>query len=229
MECESFRERAGADPADTSADLAEHERTCSSCAAYVARLRKTERMIQKALRFDGRSIQPPLTPDQDTRAFLWPGAAALAIALIGGWFAVDTLRPITTDELVAEVAAHWNHDLGSFVPSTVAVSDATLERALDGRVELDLEEIGMVSYARLCRVAGQWMPHLVVQSSSGPVTVLLMPDQYVESAMPVALPAEGIGGQLMPSGRGAIAVLSDDAASLEWAESQIGDAITWTI
>ena len=52
IDCEIFRERIAADPACLDAECVAHAAECAACAAFSARVRNAEWLIQKALRFD---------------------------------------------------------------------------------------------------------------------------------------------------------------------------------
>ena len=75
-------------------------------------------------------------------------------------------------------------------PSPVVPPEAAVPQA---ELETVLREAGanlgpmrpMVRYAKLCPFRGEMVAHFVVQGASGPVTVLLLPDEEVERPLPV--------------------------------------------
>jgi hypothetical protein len=73
------------------------------------------------------------------------------------------------------------------------------------------------------------MSHLVVQSDEGPVTVLLIPEQGINSIVPLELAEEGLGGSIVPAGSGSIAVVGKDNAADTHTAQQVAEAITITI
>jgi hypothetical protein len=63
-----------------------------------------------------------------------------------------------------------------------------------------------VVYAMACPFRGRRVPHLVVQSSAGPLTVMLLAHEKV--AERTEFSEHGYRGVLLPAGQGAVAVLS---------------------
>ena len=84
-----------------------------------------------------------------------------------------------------------------------------------------------MTYARSCVINGKTVPHLVVQGESGPVTLLIMPDEKIDSA--VSLVEEGVNGVILPVGDGSIAIIGEREERLDEIEEQVIDSVTWTI
>jgi hypothetical protein len=226
MNCEIYRERLFADPAAADSELAAHEAACSACRAFATRARRAEQLIQHALRFDPAAVGDAQRVSATTnRRLAWAGLTAGFVGAVSIWFAATTSRPTPTEVLVAEVLAHWDHEPEAWKVTNVSVDANSLERVLAGQARIDLGSLGQVSYANSCRVAGQWMSHLVIQSDRGPVMLLVIPEQHVDGPIPLQLPEQGIGGSLRPLGRGSIAVLGEDAQSLAPIERRIDAAI----
>ncbi len=59
--------------------------------------------------------------------------------------------------------------------------------------------------------------------------VLFIPQQKINSAVPLAIPERGLGGTIIPVGSGSIAILGEGAAGLESVERQVAAAIDWSI
>jgi hypothetical protein len=78
-------------------------------------------------------------------------------------------------------------------------------------------------------VAGQWVPHLVVQGTEGPVMILLLPPRAIPDTMPLSLPEQRIDGRLLPHGEGSIAVMGRDGEPLEDIGQRALAAVEWTI
>jgi len=73
------------------------------------------------------------------------------------------------------------------------------------------------------------VPHLVVQTPSGPVTVMVL--VHEAAGVPAQFDEQGYRGTIVPMpGHGSIAVLMRDpgAADLERIAAQVRDAIAWT-
>jgi len=247
MNCETLRERLTQDPTDVSVEFGRHAETCVACAAYARRVHAAEALIGKALRFDLAGLRRQSAagvvhaadsgsadrkPAAVTARAWVPAIAAAAGSVIGAlavWFLLAPSPEIGADLLAREVVEHWYQEPESWVRSDAEVSASVLDSVLDGKALIDLTSIGTVSYARSCFVAGQWVPHLVVQGEAGPFMVLLMPEQSLESPVQLTLSEQGLNGRALPVNGGSIAVLGADAIETAEVEQAVVSAVEWTI
>jgi hypothetical protein len=89
----------------------------------------------------------------------------------------------------------------------------------------------MVSYAQSCEFRGRHVPHLVVQTAMGPITVMVLVHETVSKATP--FDEEGYRGVILPvPGHGSLAVLARgrdaDLGSIEKIAERVEAAIVWT-
>jgi hypothetical protein len=89
----------------------------------------------------------------------------------------------------------------------------------------------MVTYAASCLFRGHHVPHLVIQTESGPVTVMVLVHEHVSKSMP--FDEQGYRGVIVPvAGRGSIAVLTRDSSAdlptVEQIAQRVLDSIVWT-
>jgi hypothetical protein len=84
---------------------------------------------------------------------------------------------------------------------------------------------GEVVYANVCRFRGRQVPHLVLQSEGGPVTVLVLRDEPVDAAE--GFTGSGFSGRIEPAGPGSIAVVAAAGADLERIAAQVRAAVEW--
>ena len=68
-----------------------------------------------------------------------------------------------------------------------------------------------VVYASACPFHGRRVPHLVVQTTNGPMTVMLLAHEKVASRQEFS--EGGYHGVLLPAGEGSVAVLMQNGAS----------------
>jgi hypothetical protein len=236
MNCETLRERLAEDPARIDAELERHAENCDACRAYRDRLLRAEALIREALRFDIVSFRraEPMPPQASRARSRWvtTWASGLAAGLLVGvaFWAFLGGRYQTPEALAAAVVNHWYHEPDSWIASDSPVSAALLAEVLDGDAEISRAALRTISYAETCWVAGEWIPHLVVQSEAGPYMILLMPGRMLESPVPLALPAEGLRGSIVPVGAGSIAILGGgQSAEIERMENAVVSAVDWTI
>jgi hypothetical protein len=235
MNCESVRERITAEPAVTDPEFDRHAAGCPACRAYRQRLQRAESLITKALQFDVPAAEethlamPSGHARSTRRVAIFAGLAAGIVSAVTLWFWVDRHRVLTPEQLAREVTAHWDHEPESWAVTSTPVEGTHLASVLDGDAVIDPTRLGAITFAKRCRIAGQLIPHLVVQSDAGPVMVLLLPDRELISPVPLELRDEGLAGRIIPAGTGAIAVLGSDRAATERLEEIFGSTLEWTI
>jgi hypothetical protein len=151
---------------------------------------------------------------------------ALAASIVAGVL-VGTLLWIAgpQDSLARDLVEHLGHEPGALVvtqrPADAAVLDEVLER---GGIRLR-PEIGTVSYANTCVFRGRRVPHLVVQTDRGPVTVMVL--RHERPAGPQSFDEQGIAGRIVPAGPGSIAVLGSGEVDLGQVTTQVLAAVEW--
>lgn len=250
MQCDEFRERLDAEPGTEFPGRLEHAADCAECASYAARAAVFERRLAAALAVDVPPFEielpadesaaiagvVPLRPGGDTpsrRRWVMPAWIGVAAALVAGValvlrVGVPTGGGLAPEVLAAEVLSHMDHEAFSRVVTSVPVAEPELAAVLSPAVSrLDSGRVGLVTYAHTCPIGGHDVPHLVVQGADGPVTLLLMPEQPVDS--PVALDGNGFHGVILPVGGGSIAVVGQRGQSVEDVTSSIAGAVDWSI
>jgi hypothetical protein len=121
-----------------------------------------------------------------------------------------------------EVVAHVQHEPGateSGAPLASAAVDAVL-----GPAGMRLGPgAGTVSFAARCVFGGRVVPHLVVRTPEGPVTVLVLSHRTV--SRPVRFDEQGYAGVVLPAPRGSIAVVGRDVRDLDAIARQVFEAV----
>ncbi len=137
-------------------------------------------------------------------------AASVLIALVvagGLWLGAPG------PSLAADVVAHMAGEPQAWARTDVPVRPPDLARVLQNthmRLKADAgPDAVMVSYAASCLFRGHRVPHLVVQTSMGPVTVMVLVHESVGKVVPFN--EEGYRGVIVPvPGHGSLAVLVHD-------------------
>jgi len=235
MDCTTVRERIEADPAHLDNDSALHLADCAACAAYAERVRNAEWLIHEALRFDVAALKQSAAPKPAARWTIvysqrvWGGIAATLVVGLALWFGNFVGPSVDHSQLVAEVEAHWYEEPQSWARTDVQVSPASLAEVVSGSAEIDINGLGLLSYAMTCFVRGEWVPHLVMQGERGPVMLLLLPHERVSGPVPLELPEEGLSGVIIPLGEGSIAVMGEAGESIEPIRERLRTAVEWSI
>jgi hypothetical protein len=231
-----------ADPHDPDAALREHRESCRDCALFTEGLLRFESRLDRALRVD-------LPARTDTLAQVVPLRAKSRLrarrGLRGskGWFAMaaSVLLAVVVagalwlsapgPSLAADVVTHMGGEPEAWRRTDEPVPSVELQDVLrDSHLRL-AAAAGIVSYAQSCRFRGHRVPHLVIQTDSGPVTVMVLVHEHVRNT--VRFDEQGYRGVIVPvAGHGSLAVLTQgpatDQKTLEHIAARVQDSIVWT-
>ncbi len=235
MDCNDYRQSMLADPHAADPRLSEHRGSCRDCAVFSERLLRFESSLGRALRvalpadnvvaLRARQAQPSLhAPGR--RGWLAMAASVLMAVVVAGvlWVAGPG------SSLAADVVTHMRGEPDAWL-TQAPVPDAELAGVLrDSHLRLSAAA-GPVSYAASCAFRGHHVPHLVIQTESGPVTVMVLVHERVQK--PVRFDEQGYRGVIVPmAGHGSLAVLtrgsSTDIKTVESIASRVQGSITWT-
>jgi hypothetical protein len=230
ISCNDFRRTLLAEPRAARAELAEHGRTCPDCSAYAADLARFEDRLERAMRFPVGSAGNvvPLRPKKASRGARWFAMAAsvLVAVVVAGALWIAAPRPSLADAAVAHMAGEPQAWTRTDLPVSAQRLAAVLE---DAHVRL-LPGVGVVSYANSCAFRGWQVPHLVVQSERGPVTVMVLAHETVHKS--VRFDEQGYRGEIVPvPGHGSLAVLTQGVTDPAWVDrvaARLVASIRWT-
>lgn len=205
MNCTEFRHRVGAEPKTQTEELQAHAACCEPCTRYWRDAKQMDGLIFRALSIDAlpAATRGHRTSQSTTRQ--WAAAAGLIVSVALGsllWLA----QPRTS--LAQQLVEHVRHESASLVRTPTRVDEAGLSSILqEAGIRLRPGSV-QVSYAMSCWFRGHHVPHLVVQTADGPVTVLVLLQDSVNK--PQSFGEAGFSGVLIPAPRGALAVLGRD-------------------
>lgn len=145
----------------------------------------------------------------------------LAGVVVGAWLWSGGSR----NSLGDDVLSHMDGESEVLAAAKGAGDAAAVARVLEqGGIRLG-PEAGAVWHARSCRFRGGTVPHLVLQTEGGPVTVLVLRDEPV--AGPISIAGRGFSGRIVPAGPGSIAVVGAAGADLERIAARVRAAVEW--
>jgi Protein of unknown function (DUF3379) len=161
------------------------------------------------------------------RGWLAMAASVLLAVVVAGGLWLSAPGP----SLAADVVTHMRGEPEAWRRTDVPVPGSQLDTVLrDSPLRLGAGT-GIVSYANSCEFRGHQVPHLVVQTEAGPVTVMVLVHEQVSK--PVQFDEQGYRGVIVPvAGHGSLAVLTrGPAADLQTIENiahRVLDSIIWT-
>ena len=198
--------------------------------------RELDRRIAKALAIDVPELKMPELPDIDdsnvvtlrSRRLSKPAWFALAATVVIAAFVGIRMygSDVTYPSLADEIVAHLDHEPYALRVTDKAVSDSRLTRVVPENIAAMNHDAGLITYAQTCVINGKEVPHLVIQGKVGPVTVLLMPEEKIESA--VEIEGERINGVILPVGKGSIAIIGEQDERLDTIQESVMHSVTWS-
>jgi len=224
----------GAEPhAPPAPELAEHLTSCAECAQFQREMIVLDGNIRRALEHGPKTAAPAPVASvtrissarvarQAKPSSAWSGWAWAASAAVLSVLVMWALRP--GDTLAREVVTHVEYESDSWssdhpVPST-RVNDILAKAG----VALDMSS-DKVMYARNCLFRGHVVPHLVVTTARGPVTVLVLPNENVTQR--TTFHQDGMTGVIAPAPHGSIAILALGSESVDAAAQEVQQSVRW--
>jgi len=200
MNCAQARLHIGADPRSESPELTAHLTSCPACRRFRDEMLTLEGRIQRALQ-----DPPQLGARRPAPRTLWRPLALAASVLVAtvAVLAVWLVQP--SRSLAHDVVLHVQEEPESWLArnavSAQGIAAALRNAGVDFGVTSD-----RITYAQSCWFHGHYVPHLVVQTTQGPATVLILRHETVRASH--AFSEAGLSGVIVPAGTGSIAVLA---------------------
>jgi len=238
MNCKDYKEAIAADPSEAF-DGATHAAACESCAAFRDEMQLLDKKIAKAMDIsvpelslpelpaigedDGNVVNLPFRGNRKT-TFTWVGLAAslVLVTVLGARFLAEDVPQLT---LAEEIMAHLDHEPYALAVTYEPVSDQLLDAVFRDEVEELDRGVGIFTYAASCVIKGNTIPHLVIQGKQGPITLLLLPDEMVDSVMPIE--GASVRGVILPVGQGSIAIIGERDEPLEEVRQRLSNSVKW--
>jgi len=164
-----------------------------------------------------RKARAPVAKHKRPRLFALAASVAAAL-VVGGTLWLS--RP--SESLAAEIVTHVEGEPNSW-HKTQAVSAEQLDAVLrKSGVKLG-NGMEPVVYASSCWFRGHFVPHVVVSTKDGPVTVMILLHERVTAAQ--QFNEDGYAGLLVPAHTGSVAVLSRKPMNLEQPAADVVHAL----
>lgn len=227
MNCLEFRRLQLADPQHLPEHAHTHLAECAACQAFAAHQHDTEQAIQQTLNEvqipEGLNERILLRSQFQTRRTWqrWPIAAGIVLGLVAT-FMWPTLRG---DMSLARAALAHVAEEPHTMQARQTVSQASLSDALSSVGARLSGDIGQVTYLGSCALPGGEGKHLVVNSTFGRFSLILMPRQATsrntaEQGMHAAI--------AKPAARGTYAIVASATPDIVQIEKLLDQNILWS-
>ncbi|HEV7609573.1 MAG TPA: DUF3379 family protein [Steroidobacteraceae bacterium] len=215
-QCRHARVAIGGDPHDLSPEVKAHLAGCAGCSRFLLETLALDGRVRSALELPVNRFRSATTAP--VRRFALAASVMLAM-LIGGGFWLLSPQPA----LAGEVLDHVRHEGGSWGAHEV-LSGAELAEVLQ-QAGVKFDTSMPVVYAMACPFHGHLVPHLVVQTANGPMTVMLLAHEKVAARQEFS--ADGFEGVLLPAGSGSVAVLMQNGKVPEAIAADLVSGVRW--
>jgi len=226
----------GAVPGEVSPALAEHLAECPDCTQFQQQMLRLNQDLT-------RLLSRPLPPRASARILALPVAASarplarapavrpprlLALAAsvllsVGLGIVFWSLRPAPS--LAAGVLGHIELESGSWSKLT-PMSQAATDQVLAGAGVRLVPGDATVTYARICYFQGHWVPHLVVRTARGAVTVMVLRHEHVASVQ--SFRQNGYSGELVPApSGGTVAIVAQGTPDMDDVMRTLSPHLQW--
>lgn len=168
------------------------------------------------------SVSPISAARRPKRRSVWSGWALAASVAVASMLVVWLLRP--TDSLAHDVVTHVEYESASW-SSHEQISAADVKEALaKAGAVLDMSS-DKIMYAHSCLFHGHIVPHLVVTTPSGPVTVMVLADDQVKHRM--SFHEDGMSGVITPGPHGSLAILMQGNDNVDSVADAVQKSVHW--
>lgn len=216
-DCRHVRVQIGGDPNTLTPEVAAHLASCADCSRFRAETLELDARLRTAFELPLEKFPRPARPAQPVRRFALAASVALAVMIGGGFW---LFRPQSA--LAGEVAEHVRHEPGSWEQQVALPASDVTALLMAAGVKFDTSM--PIVYAMKCPFRGKRVPHMVVQTADGPMTVMLLANERIGRREEFS---EGdLRGVLLPAGAGTVAVLTRGGGSLT-AASEIARKVSW--
>jgi len=236
----------GAEPHSVPPELAEHLAGCPECSQFLREMLALDANIRRALeQAPSGAAAPCETPATAAAAATaptasvtpitsapvarrrkptntWSGWAVAASVVAISMLTVWALRP--NDSLARDVVAHVEAESNSWSSKEDPPPAEIKETLAQAGVALDMSS-DKVMYAHSCLFRGHVVPHLVVSTPQGTVTVMVLRYESVKHRMDFH--EDGMTGVITPAPHGSIAVLMKGHENIDAVAQQVEQSVRW--
>ncbi len=236
MNCLEFRRKLLIEPRCRDKEFAAHASSCPDCAREAEQASRFEDQLHAALDvpspvgLESRIIAARSSVAGQSLSGVGPRWLALAACMLlvvglAGWTGYKWERYFgVASGLEATVINHINDELDhlhadrDIPPAVVKLLLSQFGASIEGN-------IGRVNYASRCYIRQHSGVHMVIPGEQGPITVLIMPREFLTQRKQVRSPR--FSGVIVPTEYGSMAVVGEKLESVERVVKQMQQSIAW--
>jgi len=231
MNCDDFRQQLIARPDELDDNMGAHMAACESCLGMATQVQAMDGVLRDALAVEvpqnlGQTVLMQKILQRKRRNVI-PLFALAATLLLGIGVTAGLWLGRADTQIPAQLIAHIEHEPYLLLPSVDVVPIARVSSVLQQASVTLNDSIPSVRHIGMCEFRGHQVPHLVVHTQDGPITVMLLPHEKVRAVQP--FDDGNYSGVIVPSGDGAIAVIGNQGADVEPVRRQFDRAIEFSI
>jgi len=223
VKCLEFRRALGSDPNHASAEALAHRAACATCEKYAQEMLHLNEVIKRALEVPIPHLRE-VSLSAPAPQVRWYAMAASVLVVLSATLGALWLLGYPRESLAIEVVNHLAEEPLAMTTSQARVSAVLLEGTLRAKGLHLVKPMDDVSYLQSCEIRGHIVPHLVVQTDRGPVTVLLLTEEKTERTQ--RFDEQKYHGILVPMWHGAMAVIAEDASVVDAVAARVKEAIS---
>lgn len=232
MNCIEFRHICVTTPNSSNKDYLVHQKKCCSCTIFARETDELNHHLHEAV-----NVSPPpalaarillrqsLSRDKFSRQnyYFSSALAACLLLVISSVFITLHKEEPALEQVITSYIKNNPH-----LP--IKETEKNIQRIelehLFASVNLKLNgNLGEVTFAKPCYIREQLSLHLTLAGDKGPVTVLIMPDSFINKAIKVN--NTNLHGIIVPCPKGSMAILGAPKETLAQVETRFRNSITW--
>ncbi len=233
MNCIDIRNQLLADPGSQDHAIRSHLNDCADCSRFANDLLVFESDLNRASKVEVPEglasrilLRQRLAAEKNRRKKYGMATAAaflLSFTVVISSFFSFNLGDVDSQTLEQVVLQHINDELYHLQDhknlsvqqvNSVLKNHGNQLKALPGRT---------INYAGACPIRNNQGAHVIVGSDSGPITVLFMPGEFIESRS--HLKDKRFQGVIVPTGHGSMAIVAEDPQQIEQLERELAAQI----
>jgi len=229
MNCLDVRRLLLAEPKSHDQAMCQHIACCTECSHFAEALGSFEADLSHASKIEVPEglvsrilLRQRLATEQNRRKRI--GMATAAVFLLGfigvfsgllsnglGYFGPGSLEQVVLQHVNDELHHLEDHkNLSIQQLNSVLEEHGNKIQALPGRI---------INYAGACPIGKNQGAHVIVDSASGPMTILFMPGEFVGQRSHVS--DERFHGVIIPTEQGSMAIVGEDPQQIEQLEREL--------